>query len=225
MSASAPVTVTYFVEILSSWCHWAEPAWTELKNRYAGEVDFRWRIALMRPEDFPVSTAQCDWFYRRSGTHVGSPYRLNSGWFEPARAGHYEAPNHVAEAARDFLGETDDRVRLALTRAAVREGRTIGDLATAVAVAAPSAALDPVMLRQAAESSAVQARVAASTALFFAHQLSQRPSFLIENTIGDKAVLSGCWRAAPVAAAIDALLDDARRYASHAAHFGRPPNA
>lgn len=30
------VTVTYYVEILSSWCHWAEPAWAELKQRYAG---------------------------------------------------------------------------------------------------------------------------------------------------------------------------------------------
>src|SRR5471030_890632 len=112
MSNSA-VTVTYYLEIMSSWCHWAEPAWAELKTRYAGRVDFEWKIALMRPEDFPASRAQCDWFYRRSGTVMRSPFMLDSGWVEPARNGDYRAPNHVAEAARE-LGATDDTVRLAL---------------------------------------------------------------------------------------------------------------
>lgn len=27
------VRVTYFVEAISSWCHWAEPAWAELQRR------------------------------------------------------------------------------------------------------------------------------------------------------------------------------------------------
>ena len=52
--------ITYFVEMLSSWCYWAEPAWLELKNKYAGRVHFQWKIALMNPEDFPASNAQCD---------------------------------------------------------------------------------------------------------------------------------------------------------------------
>ena len=69
----ADLTLTYYLEILSSWCHWAEPAWAELKARYAGRVQFDWRIALMNPGDFPVSRAQCDWFYRRSGTIMRSP--------------------------------------------------------------------------------------------------------------------------------------------------------
>ncbi len=220
---SAPVTVTYYLEILSSWCHWAEPAWQELKQRYAGRVDFQWRIALMLPEDFPVSAAQCDWFYNRSGTHVQSAVKLNSGWFEADRAGRYEAPNWVAEAGRDFIDDTDDRIRLALTRAAVLDGRRIGNLDTAIEVAAAAASFDPVALRAAAESSAVHDRVAASTARFFAHQLSQRPSFVLESRIGDKAVFSGTWTAAPLSAALDAMLTDAARYASHATHFGAPP--
>ena len=222
--SSAPVTVTYFIEVLSSWCLWAEPAWAEVKQRFNGRANFHWRIALMRPEDFPVSTAQCDWFYRRSGTHVASPFRLNSGWFEAERAGHYEAPNWVAEAGRDLLGETDERIRLALSHAAMREGRRIGDLDTAVAVAADATGLDPSVLREAASSTAVQQRVAASTAHFFAHQLSQRPAFLVESTIGDKAVFAGLWQAAPLIAAIDQQLADAARYASHAAHHGTAPS-
>ena len=131
----ADVTLTYYLEILSSWCHWAEPAWTELKARYTGRVQFAWKIALMNPGDFPLSRTQCDWFYRRSGTIMRSPYMLNPGWLEPKRKGRYPAPNLVAEAGRDF-GFTDDRLRLALTHAGTRDGRKIGGMAEAVAVAA-----------------------------------------------------------------------------------------
>src|SRR5688572_17243319 len=118
--------VTYFVEILSSWCHWAEPAWDEIKSRYAGRVEFAWRVALMRPEDFPTSRAQSEWFYRRSGgTTVRAPYMLSAGWFEPERKGDYRAPNLVAEAGRDFIGE-DDRLRRGLSAAARSEERRVG---------------------------------------------------------------------------------------------------
>ena len=83
--------VTYYLDVFSSWCAWAEPTWAELKTRYAGRAEFEWKIALMRPQDFPVSREQCDWFYRRSGaTVLNSPVMLNSGWFDAARKGHYE---------------------------------------------------------------------------------------------------------------------------------------
>jgi predicted DsbA family dithiol-disulfide isomerase len=213
---SAPVTVTYYLEVLSSWCLWAEPAWAELKARYAGRVAFDWRIALMRAEDFPGSAAQCDWFYRRSGLVMRSPFMLSSGWVEPARKGDYRAPNLVAEAARD-LGAADDTVRLALAHAAMREGKKIGDLATAVAIAAKAGKLDAKKLRARVASAAVAARVAASTAEFFAHQLNPRPAFVVTSAIGDKAVFSGLATAAPLA--------DCAAYASHAAHCGPPPKA
>ena len=103
----APVRIVYYVEIFSSWCHWAEPTWAALQSRYAGEVDFAWRIALMKPGAFPDSAAQCDWYYRRSGTLIRSPHRLNSGWVNTSPENDYTAPNRVAEAARDFLGEAD----------------------------------------------------------------------------------------------------------------------
>ena len=215
--------VTYYLEVLSSWCHWVEPVWAELKARYAGRAEFDWKIALMRPEDFPASQAQCDWFYRRSGgTVMHSPYMLDSAWYEAGRRGHYEAPNVVAEAARE-LGAADDRVRLALAHAALREGRKIGDLATAVAVAARAAKLDPKKLRKAAESAAVTTRVAASTAEFHAHRIDQRPAFVLTDAIGDKAVFSGLVRLEPLAATIEAMLADTAAYAAHRAHHGNPP--
>jgi predicted DsbA family dithiol-disulfide isomerase len=221
---SLPVTVTYYLDVMSSWCLLAEPAWASLKVRYAGKVDFQWRIALMNPGDFPASREQCDWFYRRSGPLMRSPVMFHSGWVEPARAGDYRAPNHIVEAARD-LGVADDTVRLALAHAALHEGRKIGGLAVAVAVAAKAGRLDARKLNAGAESAAVRARIAASTAEFHAHQITQRPAFIVTDVIGDKAVFSGLAVAAPLEAAIDAMLADCAAYASHAAHHGAPPKA
>jgi predicted DsbA family dithiol-disulfide isomerase len=215
--------ITYYVEIFSSWCHYVEPVWADLKAHYAGRVEFEWKIALMRPEDFPVSREQCDWFYRRSGgTVMHQPVMLHSGWFEPQRAGRYEAPNLVAEAGRDFA-VTDDRIRLALARAALVEGRKIGDLKLAAAIGAKAAKLDAKKLLRAAESKAVRGRVAASTAEFFAHRIDQRPAFVLTDAIGDKAVFSGLVRYAPLAVTIEAMLMDTAAYAAHAAHHGKPP--
>src|SRR5678815_4198375 len=102
------IKVTYYLDITSSWCYWAEPAWAELKRRYAGSpVEFDWRIALLDGTGMSKSRAQAEWFYRRSGTIVRSPFLLNSGWLDPVLP-EFLAPNAVAEAARDF-GATDDR--------------------------------------------------------------------------------------------------------------------
>lgn len=214
--------VTYYFEVLSSWCYWVEPTWTELKRRYAGRADFQWKIALMNPGDFPVSRAQCDWFYRRSGIIVRSPFMLHSGWFEVGRQGHYPAPNLVAEAARD-LGISDDRARLALSHAALREGRTVGDLQVAVDVTAHACSLDPEALKTRAQSPDILSRIQASTSEFHALQITQRPAFVLEDAIGDKAVFSGLIALEPLAATIDAMLGDTAAYAAHASHWGRPP--
>lgn len=220
----AAVKITYYLEILSSWCTLVEPTWQELKTRYADRVDFEWKIALMNPGDFPASREQCDWFYRRSGTIMRVPFMLNSGWFDVARQGEYRAPDLVAEAGRD-LGFTDDRLRLALARAGLREGRDLGDLAESVAAASAATGADAAKLRTLAESAAVRARVEASTAEFFEHQINQRPAFVLTDDIGDKAVFSGLVRLEPLTATIDAMLADCAAYASHAAHFGAPPSS
>jgi len=213
--------VTYYLEVISSWCYWAEPAWAELKQRYAGQVEFGWKLALMDASGLPLSRNQCDWFYRRSGTIMRSPFMLNSGWFDPGLK-EYLAPNLVAEAAKEF-GVTDDRVRLAIAHAALREGRKVGNWAESAAVAAAAAGLDAAALLEKAKSPEVAARARATTAEFHALQVNQRPTFLLENRIGDRAVFSGLAAATPLVAAIDAMLNDAAAYAAHAAHFGPPP--
>jgi predicted DsbA family dithiol-disulfide isomerase len=130
----------------------------------------------------------------------------------------------VAEAGRDF-GFADDRLRLALAHAALREGRKIGDMAEAIAVAAKATGLDGEKLWERAQSREIEARVRASTAGFHALQITQRPAFVLEDPIGDRAVFSGLVTTAPLIAAIDAMLADTAAYAAHAAHFGQPPAA
>lgn len=215
--------VTYYLEVISSWCHWAEPTWAELQRRYAGRAEFEWKLSLMDATGLPVSREQCEWFYRRSGPMVRSPYMLNAGWFEPELK-EYLAPNLVAEAAKDF-GVTDDRVRLALAHAALREGRKVGRWELAAEIGARAAGLDAAKLLAAAQSPEVAARARATTAEFHALQVSQRPTFVVEDAIGDKAVFSGLVALAPLTATLDAMLDDVAAYASHKAHFGGPPSA
>lgn len=216
--------ITYYLEVISSWCYWAEPTWAQLKARYAGRVEFEWRIASMRREDYPVSREQCDWFYRRSGLMMQSPFMLNSAWLEPYREGVFPAASYVAEAGRDF-GVTGDELRLALAHAADREGLKVASMEPAIAVAVRATGLDGAQLRARAESPEVAARIAASTREFFAHQIDQRPAFVLTSPIGDKAVFSGVVRPEPLVATLDAMLADAAFYASHRAHHGGPPPA
>jgi predicted DsbA family dithiol-disulfide isomerase len=224
MKITAPtVKITYYLEVISSWCHWVEPAWAELKRRYTGRVEFTWKIAQMPEAAYPQTKAQCEWFYRRSGTIMRSPYMLSADWFDPKTI-QMIVPNLVAEAARDF-GVTDDRVRLAIQLAAVREGKKVGRWEVALAVAAKAAKLNKSKLLTRAKSREVAARVRKTSTEFDALQVTQRPTFLIENSIGDRAVFSGIVRVEPLAAAIEAMLADAAAYASWKVHFGDPPPA
>jgi predicted DsbA family dithiol-disulfide isomerase len=215
------VKITYYLDVISSWCYWADPAWQELKQKYAkSPVEFDWVIALLDKSGIPKSRAQEDWFYRRSGTIMRAPFMLKSGWLTGLKE--YLAPNCVAEAAKDF-GVTDDRVRLALMEAALCAGKKVGEWDVSVAVAAWAANLDAAALLKTSRSPEIEKRVRATTAEFHALQVTQRPAFVLENNIGDRAVFSGLVKAGPIASTIDVMLDDAAAYASHAAHFGSPP--
>lgn len=215
------ITVTQYLDVVSSWCFWAHPAWEELQSRYADRVSFEWKIALMDASGMPASHAQMEWFYRRSGMMMRSPVMLKSSWHEIGRT-EYPEPNAVAEAARD-LGVNDDRVRLALARAGLLEGRKTGQWEIAAEVGAQASGLDQKKLLDRARSPEIEQRIRASTAEFHALQVNQRPTFVLDTEIGDRAVFSGFAKAAPLAVTLDSMLDDAVAYAAHAAHFGSPP--
>jgi predicted DsbA family dithiol-disulfide isomerase len=215
------LTVTYYLDVISSWCFWAEPVWSELKRRYQNKLEFQWKIALLDKTGLPTSIEQEKWFYRRSGTIMRSPFMLSTEWYDPDQA-EYLAPNCVAEAAKD-LGVVDDRVRLALSHAGLREGKKIGDWEVASDIAASAGKLDRRQLLDRSRSAVIETRVRADTADFHLLQVTQRPTFVIDTEIGDRAVFSGFAKATPLTAAIDSMVDDAEQYMAFAAHFGAPP--
>ncbi|HAV62323.1 MAG TPA: disulfide bond formation protein DsbA [Verrucomicrobiales bacterium] len=220
---SAAVKLTYYLDLISSWCFYAEPMYAELKRRYPDQVEFGWQIALIGAEGLPATKEHEEWFYRRSGPIVRWPYMLNADWVEPG-CKEYLAPNLVAEAARE-LGAADDRVRLALARAAMVDGLKLGRLEVAVEVGARAGDLAVEELRKLAGSPAIEQRVRQSTAAFHALKVNQRPAFLLESDIGDRAVFSGLVVAGPLTATLDAMLHDSAAYRSHRAHFGAPPSS
>jgi predicted DsbA family dithiol-disulfide isomerase len=215
------ITVTDYLDVVSSWCFWSEPTWAELKKRYDGRVRFQWKIALMDPTGLPASREQEQWFYRRSGMIMRSPFMLSTEWYD-ASLPEWLAPNCVAEAAREF-GFTDDRVRLELARAALREGKSMADWNVAAEIGARAAGIESDKLLERAKSPVIEKRVRASTEEFHALQLTQRPAFVIDTEIGDRAIFSGVVKVEPLAATLDSMLDDSAAYAAHKAHFGDPP--
>lgn len=152
---------------------------------------------------------------------MGAPFLLHTDWLQPG-ATEYPVRNFVAEAAKDF-GVTDDRVRLALATAVLRDGRPADEWNLAAEIGAQAGGLDQAKLLELAHSPKIEARVRTSTAEFFSLKVTQRPTFVIDTDIGDRAVFSGFAKLPPLTAAIDSMLEDASMYASFAAHFGAPP--
>ena len=152
-----------------------------------------------------------------------SPVMLSSAWYEPGRTEFLE-PNCVAEAACDF-GIQDDRVWMAIATSGLREGKPFGQWKTVAEVGAKAAGLDSQQLLERAKSPEIEARVRRSTAEFHAMQVTQRPTFVIDSPIGDRAIFSGFAKVTPIALTLDAMLDDIYAYQVHAAHFGEPPPA
>jgi predicted DsbA family dithiol-disulfide isomerase len=105
----------------------------------------------------------------------------------------------------------------------VLDGKKIGRWEVAVAVAAKAGKLNKSKLLARAKSAEIATRVKKTSDEFHALQVTQRPTFLIENSIGDHAVFSGTVRVEPLAAAIEAQLADQAGYDSWKAHFGDPP--
>src|ERR1700757_2771456 len=165
------ITVSDYLDVVSSWCFWSEPTWAELKRRYEGRVKFGWKIALMDASGFPRTREQAEWYYRRSGTMMGSKVMLKPGWYRP-NLQECLAPNLVAVAAREF-GVSDDRVRLALARGTLLEGGDTGEWETALEVGAKAGGLERDQLKARALSGEIEQKVRETTAEFHRLQVTQ----------------------------------------------------
>gem|GEM_PF-2473293 len=67
--------------------------------------------------------------------------------------------------------------------------------------------------------------VVARTAEFHAHQLTQRPAFIITSSIGDKTVFSGVINRVTLVNTLDSMLTDNQGYHTFSDQFGPMPTA
>jgi predicted DsbA family dithiol-disulfide isomerase len=216
----AAVKMIYYMDILSSWCFFAEGPLAKLKSRFGSDLEYEWRIAALRDgKPLGYSPEVLGWYYKRSHTLSGT--LLNVAWIESESDGTWW-PNVAAEAARS-LGHTDDTVRLALAKAGMVEGQHVHHRDVAERVAAAASGLDPSSLQTAMDDPAVTNRIHATTAEYRSLPCNVVPTFVISNEIGDVNILSGTFRYGPLAACLQQLLDDAKSYTA----FGKahPPPA
>lgn len=150
-----------------------------------------------------------------------SKVMLKPGWYRP-NLQECLPPNLLAVAARE-LGIGGDRVRLALAEATLLEGRDTNDWETATNVVVRASQLDQEKLVEKAKSPEIERQVRATSEEFHKLQVTQRPTFVIDTEIGDRAVFSGFVRLEPLVSALESALSDAAAYDSYAAHFGSPP--
>lgn len=130
---------------------------------------------------------------------MAADHSIQSGWYDP-NLDEYLAPNLVAEAAIDFgVGRNDDRVRLAIAEAGLLHGRPTSRLMEAVAIAVVAAPeLEAKSLGERASSPEVERRIRTTTAEFHSLQVTQRPTYVLENEIGDRVIFSGIAKPEPL---------------------------
>jgi predicted DsbA family dithiol-disulfide isomerase len=216
----AAVKMIYYMDILSSWCFFAEGPLAKVRSRFGADLEFEWRIAALRDgKPLGYSPEVLGWYYKRSHTLSGT--LLNVAWIESESDATWW-PDVAAEAARS-LGQGDDKVRLALAQAGMVEGQHVHHREVAERVAAAASGLDVSAVHDAMDDPAVANRIHATTAEYRALPCNVVPTFVISNEIGDVNLLSGTFRYGPLAACVQQLLDDAKSYAA----FGKahPPPA
>ncbi len=203
----------YYLDVMSSWCYYAEPNIERVRKKYGDRLAYEWRISLVT--DHPPggwSIEQMKWFYKRSASISGTA--LNPEWCHGQHS--TLQPNLAAEATRE-LGFADDRVRRALARAALIEGVPIYHKSEAVAVASAASGLDDKELFERMDDPKIEERVRATSAEFASFQIDQRPAFVLRSGIGDTAIFSGVWTFEPLDAAIEAMLREEDQYVKFAA--------
>lgn len=216
--SSVMLKITYYLDVVSSWCFYVEPLWKELKTTYVGEISFDWKISLIPTAGLPGSREEEEWYYRRSGLITKQATMLNAAWVDTSVT-EYLAPNLVAQAAKD-LGENGDAVRMALTQAALVKGKQISQIDVCVQVAAQACNCAASDLKQQALLAETEAKIRASTAEFHRVGINQRPAFFLESEIEDRAIFSGLIHRAPLVSTIEAMIEDVKAYRAWAAHMG-----
>lgn len=213
------VRITYYLDVISSWCHYVEPVWKDLKEIFGDDLETDWQIALIPEEGLPGSVAEEEWYYRRSGILTRQSVPLNSGWIDLSLK-EYLIPNLVAVVCRD-LGYEGDDVRLAITEAALYRGEKVGTLEVSASVAAGVSGLSEEAIIRQARNGEAEKKIRQSTSRFHSYGINQRPAFFLESEIEDRAIFSGLIKPEPLITTIHAMMEDVKAYRAWSAHMGQ----
>ena len=215
----ASVQVTYYVDTLSSWCLIAESAVDRLLEEFGTEIDFEWKIAQLNDAaPFDGTPEKFEWMYRR--THAVTGVQLNHTWHTKMEDSSL-FPNLAAEAART-LGVTDGRVRRALSRAAMLEGKRVPDHDVAVEIASKAGGLDPQALSDAMDDHNTFAKVVSATIELRKLPVRVIPCFAVANDVGDRAILSGLYEYATIGGVVREMVHASARYDEFMANNPEP---
>ena len=215
----AALHLTHYVDVLSSWSFAAERALAALRERHRDRLDYEWRIAfLFNGGPMGYSPQLGAWQYRRLEAVTG--VKLNPSWRESSADTTWWA-NLATEAARG-LGVTDDRVRHAMSRAAMVDGEHVGRREVAVDVAARAGALDRAELEREMDRPRTAERMWNSTNELRGMRLDVQPVFVLRDSLGDMAILSGLFESATLLRCADEMLAAVDGYAAYGAANPQP---
>jgi predicted DsbA family dithiol-disulfide isomerase len=217
--AMGKLKLIYYLDVLSSWSFAVEEPLGRLRETLGDRLDYEWRLAyLFGGGPMGYGKELNDWYYARNKTITG--ITLNSAWRESAEDTTWWA-DLAAQAARE-LGFTDDRVRLALSRAAMVDGRHLGLRDVAIEVAAQAAGLPAKDIARAMDDPTTADHLRETTGQFAKLRVAVQPAFVMQNDIADMAVLSGLVRYETLWSCADEMLDASRKYAEYGARHPQP---
>ncbi len=213
------VTVDYYIDTMSSWCLIAEPAVDRIRTEFGDRIQLNWKIVqLNQGAPFEATPEKFAWFYARTKAVTGT--QLNPAWHTSMRDSSV-FPNLAAEAART-LGVTDDRVRRALSRAAMNEGKHVPLRAVTLEVASVAGGLDKHALLETMEAHETLAKILSNTIELRKLPVKVIPAFVIANDIGDVAILSGFHQSETLDAVVRESLNASDRYGEFMARTPEP---
>jgi protein-disulfide isomerase-like protein with CxxC motif len=198
---------TVFLDSLSHWCLVAMPA-----VRALSELGVELEVVLAPVgggKPLGVSHAMEAWFYARGSLAYGE--KFNAGWCEGPQTSTY-ASNAATLVALDAIDAPLDTIEKML-----REGLTTGALFgrsdVANAYAAKLAGVDVQEFSRRVDDPSTAQRLREGNGRLAAAGADERPTFLLENANGDRALLKGLWQRDAIVACAKALLADERAYA------------
>jgi predicted DsbA family dithiol-disulfide isomerase len=208
------VKTTAFIDVLSHWCLAAWPA-VEAAAQALGRENVEVVFAPVDGGLDGVPPEREAWFYRR-GT-LAYDMRLRSDWYE--HVGTTTVFANMAVAAAVALGADAFATAAATMRAAMVEGRLLGRRDVALDTVAELTGLSPAELERVVDSASIARSMREGNERLRACGCVERPSFLVENAIGDRVAMQGVWQTQPLLAALAALRADEDAYR----RAGAPP--